>query len=105
MGTSMLFEWRNTFLQVTQLSGDALLIYVGLLLFFIAAFFHQRQLKSHYAIWTVIIFAIAVEMFGARHDIWDRGYWRIGESLRDIANMILLPLIIWLMAKYRVWKG
>ena len=105
MGTSILSEWRNTFLQVTHLSGDALSIYSGLLLFFIAAFFHQRQLKSHYAIWTVIIAAVAMELFGARHDILDRGYWRIGASLRDMANMIFLPLLIWLMAKYRVWKG
>lgn len=105
MGTSMLSEWRNTFLQASQLPHDALLIYSGLLIFFIAALLHQRQLKSNYAIGAVVVLAIAAELFGAQHDILDRGYWRIGASLRDMLNMIVLPLLLWLTVKYRVWKG
>lgn len=105
MSISLLYEWRTAFLQLTQLSHDALLIYLGMLLFFLIAFFHQRQLKSNYAVWAVILAAVAFELFGARHDILDRGYWKVGSSLHDIVNMILMPLLIWLMAKYRVWKG
>ncbi len=105
MNTSLLNEWRSAFLQTTQLSSDAGLIYGGMLVYLIAALMHQRQLKSNYALWSVIMIAIAAALFGARHDILDKGYWRIGQSLRDILNMILLPLILWLTVKYRVWKG
>lgn len=33
MSISLLYEWRTAFLQLTQLSHDALLIYLGVLLF------------------------------------------------------------------------
>ncbi|CAM4218661.1 hypothetical protein [Acinetobacter pragensis] len=105
MNTSILYEWRSAVLQSAHLSHDAWLIYTGLLVYLLAALIHQRQLKSNYAIWSVVIVALAVELFGARHDIFDKGYWRIGASLRDIVNMVLLPLILWLSVKYRVWKG
>ncbi|WP_257233389.1 hypothetical protein [Acinetobacter sp. YH01005] len=101
----MLYEWHQKILQITHLSTDALSIYLGLILFFFVAFCHHRQLKSPYAIWTVVVVAVGLELFNARHDILDRGYWRIGQSLQHILNVLLLPLILWLMARYRVWKG
>ncbi|MGN0934977.1 hypothetical protein [Acinetobacter sp. YH12097] len=101
----MLSEWHQKILQITHLSTDALSIYLGLILFVFVAFCHHRQLKSHYAIWTVVVVAVGLELFNARHDILDRGYWRIGQSLQHILNVLLLPLILWLMARYRVWKG
>ncbi|RKG31791.1 hypothetical protein [Acinetobacter tianfuensis] len=94
----------QTLQQWTHLSSDALLIYCGLIIFFLAALCHQRQLKSKYAIWAVLGLALAAELFGARHDILDRGYWRVGESLRDILCMSLMPLLLWLGAHYRIWR-
>ena len=101
----MLSEWHQKLLQITHLSSDAFSIYLGLIIFFLVAVCHQRQLKSNYAIWAVLIVAVGSELFNARHDILDRGYWRIGQSLQHIVHMLLLPLLLWFMARYRVWKG
>lgn len=89
----------------TELSRDALHIYAGLTLFFIVAFFHHRQLKSKWAIWTVLIVAVTAELFDAHDDFINYGMWHIGASLHDIINTIFWPLVIWLMARFRVWKG
>lgn len=98
-------ELKIYIINFTELSRDALHIYAGLTLFFIVAFFHHRQLKSRWAIWTVLIAAIATELFDARDDLINHGLWRIGASLHDIINTIFWPLLIWLMARFRVWKG
>ena len=52
--------------------------YVELLVFFIGALFHYRQLQSHFAIWAVVIVAISAElflmpMFAARDDLINHG--------------------------------
>ena len=94
-----------SFQQWAHLSTDAGHIYLGLVIFFVIALCHQRQLKSHYAIWAVLGLALALELFGARHDILERGYWRVTESVRNIFHMSLMPLLIWLSAYYRVWRG
>ncbi|GAA5180491.1 hypothetical protein GCM10023345_01990 [Acinetobacter kookii] len=98
-------ELKIYIVNFTELSRDALHIYTGLTLFFIVAFFHHRQLKSKWAIWTVLIVAIAAELFDARDDLINHGLWRIGASLHDIINTIFWPLLIWLMARFRLWKG
>ncbi|CAB1208443.1 hypothetical protein [Acinetobacter bouvetii] len=98
-------ELKIFIINFTELSRDALHIHLGLLLFLVVAFFHHRQLKSKWAIWTVVIVAIAAELFDARDDLINHGLWRIGASMHDIINTIFWPLIIWLMARFRVWKG
>lgn len=52
----------------------------------------------------VLLLSLMIELFGARHDILDRGYWRIGESLHDMVSMSLMPLLLWLSVHYRVWR-
>ncbi|MEJ2900126.1 hypothetical protein [Acinetobacter sp. NS-4] len=97
-------ELKIYVVNFTELSRDALYIYAGLVLFFIVAFFHHRQLKSKWAILTVLIVAIAAELLDARDDLINYGLWRIGSSVHDIINTIFWPLLIWLMARFRVWK-
>ncbi|MGC3818811.1 hypothetical protein [Acinetobacter sp. G11] len=98
-------ELKIYIVNFTELSRDALHMYAGLMLFFIVAFFHHRQLKSKWSIWTVLIVAIAAELFDARDNLINHGLWRIGASLHDIINTIFWPLLIWLMARFRLWKG
>lgn len=98
-------EFKIYIVHFTDLARDALHIYAGLLVFFIVAFLHHRQLKSHFAIWAVVIVAVGCELFDARDDLINHGYWRVGASMHDIINTIFWPLMIWLMAKFKVWKG
>ncbi|OTG76246.1 hypothetical protein B9T26_03495 [Acinetobacter sp. ANC 4169] len=98
-------ELKIYIVNFTDLSRDSLHIYAGLLLFFIVAFIHHRQVKSRWAIWTVVMVAIAAELFDARDDLINHGYWRVGASMHDMINTIFWPLLIWLMARFRVWKG
>ncbi len=97
-------ELKMYVVDFTELSRDALHIHAGLLLFFMVAFFHHRQLKSHVAIWAVVVMAIGAELFDARDDLINHGLWRIGASLHDIINSIFWPWLIWFMARFRVWK-
>ncbi len=58
----------------------SLSIYLGLItVSLFVAFCHQRQLKSTYAIWAVVVLAVGLQLFNARHDILDKGYWRMGK--------------------------
>ncbi|WP_445114921.1 hypothetical protein [Acinetobacter sp. WZC-1] len=105
MHLSSFQEFKIYIIHLTGLDRDALHIYAGLLVFFIVAFFHKRQLKSQLAMWAVVIVAVAAELFDARDDLFNHGYWRVGASLHDIINTSFWPLMIWLMAKFKLWKG
>ncbi|MDR0237408.1 hypothetical protein [Acinetobacter sp.] len=102
---SKIQEFALSLKHFTGLSSDALLIYVGLILYFIVAAIHKRQLKSNIAILTTVIFAFGIEIFNVRADIFGKGYWRIWASIHTIVNMIFWPYVIWAMARFRVWKG
>lgn len=89
----------------TGLTSDALFIYLGLIIYFVIAAVHKRQLKSHIAILATVAIAFALEIFSSRADIFGKGYWRIWASIHNIVNMIFWPYVIWAMARFRVWKG
>ncbi|AXY55687.1 hypothetical protein CDG60_03210 [Acinetobacter chinensis] len=89
----------------TDLARDALHIYAGLAVYLIVALLHKRQLKSHFAIWAVVLVAVGCELFDARDDLINHGYWRVGASLHDIVNTLFWPLIIWLSVRFKVWKA
>lgn len=88
----------------TGLERDALHIYAGLMVFFIVALLHRRQLKSIYALLAVFIIAIGAELLDARDDLINYGHWRFGASLHDIINTSFWPTIIYLSAKFKFWK-
>ncbi|WP_336040279.1 hypothetical protein [Acinetobacter calcoaceticus] len=98
-------EFKIYIVNLTDLARDALHIYAGLAVFFIVAFFHHRQLKSSWAIWATIIIAIGAELFDARDDLINYGYWRVGARVHDIINTVFWPFIIWLMVRFKILKG
>lgn len=105
MPISQFQQFKLNVIQLTDLSRDALHLYAGLIIFFMVALLHRRQLSSKLAIAAVVLVAFAAELFDARDDIFIRGYWRVGASLPDIVNTVFWPLIIWLMARFKVWKN
>ncbi|VTX95111.1 Uncharacterised protein [Acinetobacter ursingii] len=91
-------------IYIVNLTRDALHIYAGLLIFFCVAFLDKRQLKSIWALFAVVLIAISAELLGARDDLINYGYWRFDASLHDILNTIFWPLVLWLIAKFKILK-
>ncbi|WP_228268759.1 hypothetical protein [Acinetobacter ursingii] len=79
-------------------------IYAGLLFVFCVAFLDKRQLKSIWALFAVVLIAIGAELLDARDDLINYGYWRFDASLHDILNTIFWPLVLWLIAKFKILK-
>ncbi|MCU4315538.1 hypothetical protein KTH46_10950 [Acinetobacter bereziniae] len=102
---SKIQEFALSLKHFTGLSSDALFIYAGLILYFIVAAIHKRQLKSNIAMILTVVLAFSIEIFNARADIFGKGYWRIWSSIHSIVNMIFWPYMIWAMARFRIWKG
>ena len=105
MFVSKIEEISTSIKHLTGLSIDALLIYLGLILYFIIAAIDKRQLKSNIALTVTFLIALTLEIFNSRVDIFGRGYWRVGASIHNIVLMIFLPYVLWAMAKFRIWKG
>ncbi|HCO08131.1 MAG TPA: hypothetical protein DIT34_07455 [Acinetobacter ursingii] len=97
-------EFKIYIVNLIDLTRDALHIYVGLLVFFYVAFLDKRQLKSIWALFAVVLTAIGAELLDARDDLINYGYWRFDASLHDILNTIFWPLVLWLIAKFKILK-
>ncbi|MFW2061830.1 hypothetical protein [Acinetobacter ursingii] len=68
------------------------------------AFLDKRQLKSIWALFAVVLIAISAELLDARDDLINYGYWRFDASLHDILNTIFWPLVLRLIAKFKLLK-
>ncbi|QIO04915.1 hypothetical protein [Acinetobacter shaoyimingii] len=97
-------QFKTSIVSFTGLERDALHIYAGLAVFLLIALLHGRQLKSIYALLAVFGVAIGAELLDARDDLIHYGYWRYGASVHDMINTIFWPTVIWLSAKFKMWK-
>ncbi|MPW43496.1 hypothetical protein [Acinetobacter guerrae] len=97
-------EFKIYIVHFTHLARDALHIYAGLLVFLCVAFLDKRQLKSVWALVAVMFIAMGAELLDARDDFINYGYWRFDASLHDLLNTIFWPLVLWLIAKFKILK-
>ena len=97
-------EFKIYIVNLTDLTRDALHIYAGLLVFFCVAFLDKRQLKSIWALFAVVLIAISAELLDARDHLINYGFWRFDASIHDILNTIFWPLVLWLIAKFKLLK-
>ncbi len=88
--------------HLTGLSKDALHIYVGLVIFLVAACLVRRRAVSLIPIAVVVAIAVLGEVLDARDDLMEFGRWHVTASLRDVANTVFWPAILWLLLKLRV---
>ena len=87
------------------LSKDALHVYVGLIVFLIAAAIARQGLRSTGAVIAVLVVAVLGEIFDIRDNLTRFGVWRLGASVHDIVNTLFWPTALWLLARYtRVMK-
>lgn len=86
---------KHEIVQFASLSKDALHIYVGLLVFLLAAAVARKGVRSTFPLIAVLVVAFLGEVL----DTLD-GRWLFRASLHDFVNTAFWPLMIWLLARY-----
>lgn len=93
---------KQSLAAVSNLTQDALHIYVGLLVFFSVSLLARVPLNSLWPLAMVALVAVGGELLDMRDDLNRLGYWRWRASALDIANTVFWPLAIWLLARLRL---
>lgn len=94
MAVSTFQAIKLAIVSVTGLSKDALHIYVGLMVFFVAMCIFRRQGHRFMPLLTVFIMACCGEVLDMRDDLHSLGYWRWDASLHDVINTLFWPFVI-----------
>ncbi len=100
MAASITQYIKLTIVAATELSRDALHIYVGLGVFLVAAIVLRKTLRSAIPLLVVFVVAISGELFDMRDDMVNFGHWRWGASLHDLINTLFWPAVLLLLARY-----
>ncbi len=91
-------------LSIVDISKDAIHIYIGLLVFFIWIIITKKPLKSFISVIPVFVVALFMEMLDSRDDYNTLGFVRWKESIHDIFNTCIWPVIIVLLSKFKFIK-
>jgi hypothetical protein len=106
MNTSLFQHLKLEIVAMTGLTKDALHIYVGLIVFLVAAAVVREGMRSKVPVLAVLVIALLGELLDARDDFRELGHWRIWASAHDILNTMFWPVALWLLARYsRVMKA
>ena len=81
--------------SVLPLTKDAIHVYLGFLCLVFALVVLRRRLSSLWALAPGIVLALIMEYF----DLRDGFRW--GESVKDLINTNLIPLLLILLARWR----
>lgn len=87
------------------INADACHIYVGLILFVLAAAVFRKRGVRPWMLIPVIVSAILGEILDAKYQIHALGYWEWDKSLRDIVNTVLMPVVLYYLLKLRLLTG
>ena len=91
---------------LTGLSKDALHVYVGLIVWLLAAALWRKSIASIKPWLAVLMVAFAGEMFDAYDDWHTFGRWRVIRSVHDLLNTLFWPTVLALLARWtRVLKA
>jgi hypothetical protein len=85
-------------LAVLPLAKDAIHIYIGFLCLLVALIVLRRKLSSFWCLAPGLLVACAMEVF----DLRDGFPWQ--ESVKDIVNTNLIPLILVLLARWQTFN-
>lgn len=84
----------------TGLSKDALHIYVGLVVWLLAAALFRRSIGTLRPWLAVLVVACVIEGFDAFDDWVQLGRWRYMASLHDVVNTLFWPTVLSLLARF-----
>lgn len=88
---------KDGLLRLTGLSPEQLHIHLGLAIFLLAALLTKRGLGSRLP----ILIVVAAEVINEMLDRLLHGSWRLTNTGPDLANSLVWPLAIYLVARMR----
>lgn len=86
--------------SATGLAQDALHVHTGIAVLFIAALVSRRSIGSVIPLSIVLLLALLGEVVDMRDDLRGIHYWRWRESLHDVWNTMLWPVLLYLLARH-----
>lgn len=100
METSTYQNLKLTFLEVVNLSKDAVHMHIGLLVFFLAVVLWRRGRVDFVSLVPVFLVAGAMEALDLRDDLASFGYMRWSASLHDLINTVFWPTLVVFSSKW-----
>ncbi|HEU5285876.1 MAG TPA: hypothetical protein VFU20_05115 [Sphingomicrobium sp.] len=85
----------------TGISMDALHVIVGVVLQLLVAFLFRSSVARPMPLLAVLAFALLNEANDLRIEIWPDPGMQFGEAVKDIVLTILLPTLVFLVARRR----
>ena len=104
IGTSFYQSVKIVVLDVLNLSKDAVHIYIGLTVFFLAVVLWKKGRIVSLCLIPVTAAALAMEALDLYDDWRSLGYPRWQASIHDIINTMLWPVVIVTLVKLRALK-
>jgi hypothetical protein len=104
MRTSAYQLFKIHLLSVLPLAKDAVHIYIGFGCLLLALLVLRRPLRSFWVLVPGVVVSIAMELLDLRDDQAWLGRFRYSASLKDIFNTNAIPLVLVLLARWRLIK-
>ncbi|HZI64782.1 MAG TPA: hypothetical protein VFE44_08375 [Thermoanaerobaculia bacterium] len=105
MRTSAYQLFKIHFLSFVPLAKDAVHIYIGFACLLLALLVLRRPLRSFWILVPGIAVSIVMELLDLRDDQAWLGRLRFSASLKDIFNTNAIPLVLVLLARWRLIKS
>ncbi|AVP99721.1 hypothetical protein C7S18_22210 [Ahniella affigens] len=102
MTTSPFQALKLWIMHASGLSRDALHVYVGLLVFFVACGVFRKHQRSLWPLLLVVVVACLGELLDMRDDLRMVGSWRWQASLHDVLNTCFWPSVISVLIRLRL---
>jgi len=107
MKTSFYQSLKLEIVELVDLSKDAIHIHIGLAVFFMSVLLMSRNKITIKCLIPVFLVAISMELLDLYDDQRSLGFFRFSNSLHDLINTLIWPIIIWLLfqIKFRHKNG
>jgi diacylglycerol kinase len=97
-------DWHQVKVFVQHASGismDALHVIVGVVLLFVVAFLLRTSVARRLPLSVVLLVELINEASDYRVEIWPQTAMQAGEAAKDVILTMTVPLLIFLVARYR----
>ena len=101
METSLYQSLKLEIVEFFSLSKDAIHVHIGLTVFMVSLLLISKAKATIKCLLPVILVAICMELLDLYDDQKSLGYLRLSNSVHDIVNTLVWPIIIWLLLRIK----